>query len=67
MEISRRDLCALLPAATLLSALPLESQTMKTLANSEVFPFDKPAPVIERLQARRTDNLERIGCFQLEL
>ena len=41
MEISRRDLCALLPAATLLSALPLESQTMKTLANSEVFPFDK--------------------------
>lgn len=41
MEISRRDLCALLPAAALLSGLPLESQTAETLANSKVFPFDK--------------------------
>ncbi len=41
MEISRRHLCALLPAAALLSGLPLESQAAETLANSEVFPFDK--------------------------
>ena len=41
MEISRRDLCALFPAAALLSALPLESETKETLANSQVFPFDK--------------------------
>jgi mannose-6-phosphate isomerase-like protein (cupin superfamily) len=41
MEISRRDLCALLPAVALLSTLPLESQTTETLANSQVFPFDK--------------------------
>ena len=41
MEISRRDLCSLLPAAALLSAWPLQGQTPETLANSEVFPFDK--------------------------
>ena len=41
MEISRRDLCALFPAAALLSALPLQSETTETLANSHVFPFDK--------------------------
>ena len=40
MEISRRDLCSLFPAAALLSALPLESQPAETLANSQVFPFD---------------------------
>lgn len=47
MEISRRELCALFPAAALpaaaflLSALPLKSQTEETLASSRVFPFDK--------------------------
>lgn len=41
MEISRRDLCAIFPAAALLTALPLESQTSETLATSQVFPFDK--------------------------
>jgi mannose-6-phosphate isomerase-like protein (cupin superfamily) len=41
MEISRRDLCALFPAAALLSALPLQSETTETLANSQIFPFDK--------------------------
>lgn len=41
MEISRRDLCALFPAATLLSALPLQSESTETLSNSKVFPFDK--------------------------
>ncbi|HEY5255313.1 MAG TPA: cupin domain-containing protein [Acidobacteriaceae bacterium] len=41
MEISRRDLCALLPAAALLSALPLQSESTETLSNSQVFPFDK--------------------------
>ena len=41
MEISRRDLCALFPAAALLNALPLQSQTAETLANSQAFPFDK--------------------------
>ena len=46
MEISRRDLCALIPAAAFLTALPLESQTtanrtLETLSNSQVFPFDK--------------------------
>lgn len=41
MEISRRNLCALIPAAALLSALPLESESTETLSNSQVFPFDK--------------------------
>lgn len=41
MEISRRDLCAIFSAAAALSTLPLESQTAETLANSQVFPFDK--------------------------
>lgn len=41
MEISRRDLCALIPAAALLTALPLEGQTGDILANSEVFPLGK--------------------------
>lgn len=41
MEISRRDLCALFPAAALLSALPLQSESTETLSNSQVFPFDK--------------------------
>jgi quercetin dioxygenase-like cupin family protein len=41
MEYSRRDLCALFPAAALLAALPLESQSGAMLANSEAFPFDK--------------------------
>jgi mannose-6-phosphate isomerase-like protein (cupin superfamily) len=41
MEISRRDLCALFPAAALLTALPLQSETTETLSNSQVFPFDK--------------------------
>lgn len=41
MEISRRDLCALFPAAALLTALPLESQTAEILSSSKVFPFDK--------------------------
>lgn len=41
MEFSRRDLCALFPAAALLATLPLESQTRETLADSEAFPFDK--------------------------
>lgn|SRR5487761_1104016 len=41
MEISRRDLCALLPAAALLAALPLESQSGETLNTSDVYPFDK--------------------------
>ena len=51
MEISRRNLCALIPAAALLTALPLESQptksqptknrTLETLSNSQVFPYDK--------------------------
>jgi mannose-6-phosphate isomerase-like protein (cupin superfamily) len=40
MEISRRDLCALFPAAALFSALPLQSETTETLSNSQVFPFD---------------------------
>jgi quercetin dioxygenase-like cupin family protein len=41
MEISRRDLCALFPAAALLTALPLQSEPTETLSNSQVFPFDK--------------------------
>jgi mannose-6-phosphate isomerase-like protein (cupin superfamily) len=41
MEISRRDLCALFPAAALLTALPLQSESPETLSNSHVFPFDK--------------------------
>jgi mannose-6-phosphate isomerase-like protein (cupin superfamily) len=41
MEISRRDLCALLPAAALLSALPLQGESTETLSNSKVFSFDK--------------------------
>ena len=41
MEISRRDLCALFPAAALLSALPLQSESTETLSNSQVFSFDK--------------------------
>jgi mannose-6-phosphate isomerase-like protein (cupin superfamily) len=41
MEISRRDLCALFPAAALLTALPLQSETTETLSNSQVFPYDK--------------------------
>ncbi|HET9100554.1 MAG TPA: cupin domain-containing protein [Acidobacteriaceae bacterium] len=41
MEISRRDLCALFPAAALLSAIPLQSETTETLSNSKVFPFGK--------------------------
>lgn len=41
MEISRRDLCAIFPAAALLTVLPLEGQTGETLATSLVFPFDK--------------------------
>lgn len=41
MEISRRDLCALFPAAALLTALPLQSESTETLSNSQVFPFDK--------------------------
>jgi mannose-6-phosphate isomerase-like protein (cupin superfamily) len=41
MAMSRRDLCALIPALAALTALPLGSQTLKTLASSEVFPFDK--------------------------
>lgn len=41
MEISRRDLCAIFSAAAALAVLPLESQTTQTLANSQVFPFDK--------------------------
>ena len=41
MEISRRSLCALIPAAALLRALPLESESTETLSNSQVVPFDK--------------------------
>jgi mannose-6-phosphate isomerase-like protein (cupin superfamily) len=41
MEISRRDVCALFPAAALLTALPLQSESTETLSNSQVFPFDK--------------------------
>ncbi len=41
MEISRRDLCALFPAAALLSAIPLQSESTEKLSNSQVFPFDK--------------------------
>jgi mannose-6-phosphate isomerase-like protein (cupin superfamily) len=41
MEFSRRDLCALFPAAALLSALPLQSESTETLSNSQVFPFEK--------------------------
>ncbi|MGA9958108.1 MAG: cupin domain-containing protein [Acidobacteriaceae bacterium] len=41
MEISRRSLCALIPAAALLRALPLESESTETLSNSQVFPFDQ--------------------------
>lgn len=41
MEISRRDLCAIFPAAALLTVLPLEGQTGESLAVSHVFPFDK--------------------------
>lgn len=41
MEFSRRDLCALIPAVALLSALPLQSESTQTLSNSQVFPFDK--------------------------
>ena len=41
MEISRRDLCALFPAAALLTALPLQSESTETLSNSQVFPFGK--------------------------
>lgn len=41
MEISRRDLCALFPAAAFLTAQPLESQTTEALTTSRVFPFDK--------------------------
>lgn len=41
MEISRRDLCALFPAAALLSAIPLQSESTETLSHSQVFPFDK--------------------------
>ncbi len=41
MEFSRRDLCALFPAAALLAALPLEGEAQGTLSNSEAFAFDK--------------------------
>ncbi|MEO6829589.1 MAG: cupin domain-containing protein [Acidobacteriaceae bacterium] len=41
MEFSRRDLCALFPAAALLATLPLESQTREMLADSQAFPFEK--------------------------
>jgi len=41
MEISRRDLCALLPAAALLSALPLQGESKEMLSKSKAFPFDK--------------------------
>jgi mannose-6-phosphate isomerase-like protein (cupin superfamily) len=41
MEISRRNLCALFPAAALLTALPLQSESTETLSNSQVFPFGK--------------------------
>ena len=41
MEISRRDLCTLFPAAAFLSALPLQGQTPEALTSSRVFPFDK--------------------------
>src|SRR5665213_3440138 len=46
MEISRRNLCALIPAFAALTALPLESQAtknqvMETLSNSQAFPYDK--------------------------
>jgi mannose-6-phosphate isomerase-like protein (cupin superfamily) len=41
MEISRRDLYALFPAVALLTALPLQSEAMETLSNSQVFPFGK--------------------------
>ena len=51
MEISRRNLCALIPAFAALAALPLDSQTtksqatknqvMETLSNSQAFPYDK--------------------------
>jgi mannose-6-phosphate isomerase-like protein (cupin superfamily) len=41
MEISRRDLCAIFSVAASMAVLPLESQTTQTLANSQVFPFDK--------------------------
>lgn len=40
MAISRRDLCAILPAAALLTGLPLEGQSKQSLANSQAFPFD---------------------------
>jgi mannose-6-phosphate isomerase-like protein (cupin superfamily) len=41
MEISRRNLCALFPAAALLSAIPLQGESTETLSNSQIFPFDK--------------------------
>lgn len=41
MEISRRDLCALFPAAAFFSALPLQGESTKTLSNSKIFPFDR--------------------------